>query len=69
MSRLPLNRFLFISLSVILSVTSSAVADQPRTTYLREQVHAADAIVHAKVLSGQSRFENGRIYTYYRIRW
>ncbi len=67
MSRLSLTRFLLISLSVILSVASSAVADQPRKTPLREQVHAADAIVHAKVLSGQSRFENGRIYTYYRI--
>ena len=67
MSRLPHSRFLSVCLSAILSVACSVFADQVRKTSLGEQVGAADAIVHAKVLSGRSRFESGRIYTYYNI--
>jgi len=65
--RLSCTGFLFSSLPVILSVFSAAFADQPRRTSLDAQVRTADAIVHAKVLSGRSRFENGRVYTYYGI--
>lgn len=42
-------------------------ADQPRRFTLREQTLSADRILHGKVISGHSRVEHGRIYTYYEV--
>ena len=53
---------------LLLAVAGVSRADQPRGyANLAGQVNAATAIVHGKVISGQSRFEYGRIYTYYRL--
>ncbi|EFK96756.1 secreted protein [sediment metagenome] len=56
-----------IFLAGLLIVCAAARADQPRGWQnLAEQVNTAGAIVHGKIISGESRFEHGRIYTYYR---
>ena len=45
----------------------SLYADQPRITSLERQVSSAAAIVQAKVRRLGSRFEDGRIYSYYSV--
>ena len=53
--------------TLVLVAAQGLFADQPRATSLREQVASAECIVHAKVVSFESRVEFGRIYTYYRL--
>ncbi len=51
-----------------LFLAGTSLADQPRGWLnLADQVNSAGSIVHGKIISGQSRFEHGRIYTYYRL--
>ncbi|MBW7998232.1 MAG: hypothetical protein FVQ81_17010, partial [Candidatus Glassbacteria bacterium] len=55
-------------LPAALCLAVSLHADQPRGWLnLAGQVKSAGAIVHGKVISGECRFEHGRIYTYYRV--
>ncbi len=57
-----------ILVALTLSLVGISRADQPRGfNTLVGQVNSAGAIVHGKIISGQSRFEHGRIYTYYRL--
>jgi hypothetical protein len=64
-----MNYFTVKTLVILtLFLAGAARADQPRGWQnLADQVNAAGSIVHGKIISGQSRFEHGRIYTYYRL--
>jgi len=59
--------FHFAIAAALLFATRGLFADQFRMITLQEQVRSADCIVYGKVLSGSSKFESGRIYTYYRL--
>ncbi len=57
-----------VFLLLALAFAGTSRADQRRAWLnLADQVNSAGSIVHAKIISGQSRFEHGRIYSYYRL--